>query len=659
MSVDPLQTVLAALEAHGCRPRRSGTGWVARCPAHEDKRPSLSVGEGREGRALLKCHAGCSPEAICVALGLRLSDLTPKRQGLTQGNGKSLRQSTRNGQAFPTAEDAKCHLEEKLGPIAAAWEYQDAEGRLVGVVLRWNLAKGDKEIRPIARYPDGWRIAAMPEPRPLYRLPEILAADPEHLVVVVEGEKAASAAWNCGLLATTSAGGAQAATKTDWSPLRGQRVLILPDNDQAGEKYAAEVMTHILQAGAKEVRVLRLAEDAPDLPPGGDLADVLQSPDRCGLPVNQNASAAELGQWILGKAKSIEPVTEFPHDDFEFELKWQSLAEIQPTNIEWLWPDRIPLGRITLLVGKPGCGKSFLCADFAARVSTGTPWPDGSACPRGAVLMMTLEDDPSDTIRPRLDAMHADVANIRHLTGVTYREADGRRAQRTITLADLKAMEQAFQRLENCRLLIVDPIGDFLGPRTDAHRDNEVRGILSPLSEVARRYKVAVLVVMHRRKALGGDADDAALGSRAFTGIARAVWHVLRDREDRNRRLFLPGKQNLAEDRGGLAFRISGEPPRAIWDREPVAMTADEGLAKEGIGKTRGRKPLVLEETKAFLRTLLAEGPRPAKEVLAKWQEATGEGRRTLDRAKKALGVTVFRPKIPGPWYWSLPKGGP
>lgn len=160
--------------------------------------------------------------------------------------------------------------------------------------------------------------------------------------------------------------------------------------------------------------------------------------------------------------------------------------------------------------------------------------------------------------------MHADVERIHLLSGVTYKDAEGRPARRMSTLTDLAAIEKALRRLENCRLLIVDPIGDFLGPRTDAHRDNEVRAILTPFTELARRYKVALLVVMHRRKAQAADADEGTLGSRGFTGIARAVWHVLRDPRDPKRRLFLPGKQNLAEDRGGLAFRIGGEPPGSL-----------------------------------------------------------------------------------------------
>jgi hypothetical protein len=147
----------------------------------------------------------------------------------------------------------------------------------------------------------------MPEPRPLYRLPELLAADPGVPVVVVEGEKACDAAVSCGLLATTSAGGAQAAAKTDWSALRGRRAVILPDADDAGERYAEDVSRRALAAGAVEVRIVRLREYAPGLPEGGDIADVLESADWCGLPLGDAATPEDLGRWIIAAAENAEP----------------------------------------------------------------------------------------------------------------------------------------------------------------------------------------------------------------------------------------------------------------------------------------------------------------------------------------------------------------
>ncbi|GAB6186681.1 AAA family ATPase [Thermopirellula anaerolimosa] len=332
------------------------------------------------------------------------------------------------------------------------------------------------------------------------------------------------------------------------------------------------------------------------------------------------------------------------------------LEEVAATPVEWLWPKRIPLGRLTLLVGKPGQGKSFLTCDLAARVTTGTPWPDGSPCQKGSVLILTMEDDPADTIRPRLDAMHADVARVRVLKGMVRRDADGSRRERGLTLADLAVIEKALDDVPDCRLLIIDPVGDFLGLRVDSHRDNEVRSVLAPLGEMARRRKVAVLVVVHRRKSTGdGGADEAVMGSRGFTGIARSVWHVSRDADDKQRRLFLAGKQNLSEESPGLAFRIVGEPPRVEWDREPVNMTADEALERERQASRPGPEADAQEDAKAFLLAALSGGPRLAKDVTREWTEAHCGSDKTLQRAKNAVGIVSYRPENPGPWWWRLP----
>jgi len=246
------------------------------------------------------------------------------------------------------------------------------------------------------------------------------------------------------------------------------------------------------------------------------------------------------------------------------------MGEVEPREVSWLWPGRIPSGRITLFAGAPGDGKSFATADFAARVSTGVAWPDGARCPRGSVIMLAGEDDAHDTVRPRLDAHAADVSRVHLLAAVRHRRSDGRDGERPVTLADVAAIESAVRGVADCRLLIVDPIGAFIGGEIDSHRENEVRSVLAGLGTIAERCGVAVLSIAHYRKAAGASADDAVLGSRAFTALARATWHLVRHAADRGRRLFLPGKSNLAHRASGLAFRISGEPARLVWFSVPV-----------------------------------------------------------------------------------------
>jgi hypothetical protein len=329
------------------------------------------------------------------------------------------------------------------------------------------------------------------------------------------------------------------------------------------------------------------------------------------------------------------------------------MKDIEPRPVSWLWRNRIASGRISLLVGMPGCGKSFVSCDMAARVSTGRDWPDGSPCERGSVLFITAEDDPADTIRPRLDAHHADVVRVHLLAGAKRIDPNGKPSEVMFTLAELSILERAMERIDHCRLIVVDPIGSFLGAGTDSHRDNEVRGVLAPLSKLAERYGAAVLVVAHRRKSVSGVADDTALGSRAFTGLARSVWHLSKDGDDPKRRLLLPGKCNLSAEPDGLAFAIVGDPASIEWEPNPVAMSADDALSKERSAAESGQRS-AHDEAVDWLAEKLSEGTQHAKE-LKRLAKEDGIAVRTLERAKSTLGIVHSREGFNGPWVWSMP----
>lgn len=281
MSEAPTDRVHRALADAGCEPRRSGSGWSAKCPAHDDRNPSLSLSAGDDGRALVACHAGCTADAVCSALGLELRDLMPEADPPHRRNGQHRTPSkpkadTPSGLGFATAKEAVQHLERRHGRRSRLWTYQDADGEPVGVVVRWD-GPGGKRVLPVALCEDGrWRNCAMPAPRPLHDLAAIRKSDAAP-VVVVEGEPAADAGRGCEFVTTTSAGGSKAAGKADWSPLAGRDVWAVPDRDEAGERYAADVAELALKAGARSVRVVRLADRWPDLPKGGDLVDVLKA----------------------------------------------------------------------------------------------------------------------------------------------------------------------------------------------------------------------------------------------------------------------------------------------------------------------------------------------------------------------------------------------
>ncbi len=268
----PTERVLTALRtATGVDPKQNGVGFTCRCPSHDDQNPSLSVSEGDDGRALVKCFAGCTVEQVMAELGLGMKDLMPD----DHQSGPAPRRTTprkRQPKVHATAPAALATYERQLGTCSTVSDYVDGSGEIVGKTIRWNLPEG-KEIRPMARRGTGWVCEAMPQPRPLYRLLDL--ADAQR-VYITEGEKAAEGARSLGLVATTSAGGCKAAAKSDWSPLAGKQAVILPDHDEPGRKYADSVvdMLHKL-AQPPTIKILHM----PNIPKHGDIVDYIESHD--------------------------------------------------------------------------------------------------------------------------------------------------------------------------------------------------------------------------------------------------------------------------------------------------------------------------------------------------------------------------------------------
>lgn len=194
-------------------------------------------------------------------------------------------------------------LERSHGRPALSWEYHDINGSLVGAVLRWNLPGGDKTYRPISLHPDGkWRATAMPQPRPLYQLPLLSVND---TIYVAEGEKCADALASVGLIATTSSGGASAAKHTDWTPLGDKTVIILPDKNDAGARYAESVRGLVEAAGGKPY-ILNL----PDLPDNKDVADWIDARRAAGRSTDQilDELLALTRRLVSGLGSDILPV---------------------------------------------------------------------------------------------------------------------------------------------------------------------------------------------------------------------------------------------------------------------------------------------------------------------------------------------------------------
>jgi putative DNA primase/helicase len=287
---DPTAAVIERLEAGNFAPRPAGTDkWSALCPAHPDRNPSLSVSRGADNVALVFCHAGCECAAVVGALGLTESDLFPPREPARHA-GRGEARPGRNGRG-----PAKVHalegdviralqwgLEKRYGKkfrySDKKWEY--GPGRLFEV--RFDAADGTKAYRTYHKVPGGY-VSGDPGdgPLPLYRLADVGAAG---RVFVVEGPKCVDLVVALGLRATTSPHGARAAARSDWSPLAGKEVVIIPDNDAAGEGYARDVSALLRRLDPPAaVRLLRL----PGLPEGGDIEQWLAAcpdswgPDEC------------------------------------------------------------------------------------------------------------------------------------------------------------------------------------------------------------------------------------------------------------------------------------------------------------------------------------------------------------------------------------------
>jgi hypothetical protein len=335
--------------------------------------------------------------------------------------------------------------------------------------------------------------------------------------------------------------------------------------------------------------------------------------------------------------------------------------EITPEPIDWLWPGRIARGKLTVIAGHPGTGKSQVISAIVATVTRAAQWPvDRTRAPEGSAVILSAEDDAANTIIPRLIAAGADVSRVHIVEAVRAIAADGTPGIRGVDLGrDIAALETLVEFIGDVVLIVIDPITAYLG-RTDSHINAEVRGLLMPLTQLAGLYGVAIIAVTHLRKSAGSEALLAVSGSLGFVAASRAAYLVVKDPSDPTRQLWLPVKNNLGADLPGLAYRIvpyeiaNGiATSRVEWDTESVTITADGAL-----GTRSDHDELRIERDAAaeWLRELLSTGPVAAREVQAEAKSA-GHSWATVRRAKDVIGVQVKRDGFGqgGAWRWSLP----
>ena len=590
-----MNSILSRL--NGVKP--CGNGWKALCPAHDDQKQSLHVSEGKDGRVLIHCHAGCSVNNICRALGIDLGDLFPPKPKVYAG-GKS--------------------------PVVATYDYRDTNGKLLFQVCR----TADKRF--FQRRPDGkggWLNGLGGIQPVLYRLPEVLQALKQgETIFIPEGEKDVDNLARLGLAATCNPMGAGKWRDHYSEHLKGAKAVILPDNDEPGRKHAQQV-AQSLYGKAVSVRVLEL----PELAEKGDVSDWLTAG---GTKDELLRLAAECPEWRPGP-KVIPSII--------------NLADVEPEDVDFFWKPYIPKGKLTILEGDPGLGKTFLALNLCAAATNGWPLPGQDGKPEfvtepSTVLFMTAEDGLADTIVPRLEKMGADRSKVYCLTG--WREAE-EAEEKAFTLRDIGALREALEQVKPA-LVVIDPLQGYLGP-VDMHRANETRPLLSGLGKLAEEYNCAVIAIRHLSKTGGGKAIYRGLGSIDFTAAARSIL-LVGEKSSTGEKAMVHTKSSCAEKGVTQGFTIT-ELDGFMW-AGVSSCTAEDLLAIPEKDEKETETP-ALDEAVEFFLGILGNGEKvPCKEIREKWKEV-GITDKTARRAREKLGIKFLYGKNGKPNCWYLP----
>jgi hypothetical protein len=621
---------------------------TALCPAHHDKKRSLSVGKGVDGRLLLTCHAdeGCTFEVILAALA---DDKSVASNGHTS-NGH-------NGHG----RQAKREREVRHNVVRRDFTLFDpTDGHVCGVHGREDFTNADGE-------PDKdmwWTRHDRPlEQMPLWNAPALKALRHGALVIVTEGElkamrlqEALTAAGVEAVVVATVTGGKSTPCDVSLAVLRGYDVVLWPDNDRVGRTHMQRIASRLRAMGEQPRWVHWL--DAPDK---ADAADFLLA----GHTIAEiEPLIGDVPDEAEGGSGSSE--AENPHNPGEhLSGSWDGgtlLSEVTPVAVEWLWGGYIPLGKLTIGDGDPGLGKTMLfAADLAARVTDSREMPDGSpGIPGGAgVVIFTAEDDPADTLQPRFVAAGGDLSRVLVVTTIHRPDTDpdaapGTMIERLPTFADDALIERAIQRV-HAKLVIFDPFMAYLPSAINSFRDQDVRSALAPLARLAQRTGAAFVLIRHLNKGTFANALYRGGGSIGIIGAARSGLLVVKDPDDENARIFGGTKSNLSKAMPSWKYRITENDqgvPHIQWEGESER-SASELLSQSNERDTTSKLDAACEH----LRDRLHAGAQPEKALMAELQ-VLGISKVTMRRAKDLLGVESKKHGIgtDGYWEWLLPS---
>ena len=478
----PVGTPIAGVLARLTHPKRQGAGYVARCPAHDDSTPSLSVSVGASGAVVLHCHAGCTTEAVVGALGLTMADLWPAKAEAIQ----------------PVQRR-----------VVQTYDYTDADGVLLYQVLRYE-PKDFRVRRPDPTRPANWLWSVDATDRVLYRLPDVIdALAHDRRVWIVEGERDADAMVREQAPGTATTSGGSQSWRPEFAELfRGATdVVILPDNDAPGQAYAEAVAASLHEVGAA-VRVVQL----PGVPPKGDVSDWLQA----------GGDWDELEELVQAtKLWTVDPSNR--HCWRLDELLGDSSIMQPPAPVV---PRLLWAGRSTLLSAQEKSGKSTLVGYLAAQVSRGGYFL-GSQCVMGAVLLLCLEEPLGDVAR-RLQHFGAEAERI----FVVDRLA-----------ADPAERRDELQRYIDHTTPVVVVVDTLMaygsGTVEDENSSAQMQPLVQGLTDLAHQGTAAWLIVHHTNKA-GGYRGSTAIGGAV--DVLAEMSFTDENKEPNERKMFLRGR---------------------------------------------------------------------------------------------------------------------
>ena len=500
VSVSPLQNLLDRLD--GAKRLHDGS-WMARCPAHADRTPSLHVSETEGGDVLLRCHAGCENAAVVAALDLTLRDLFADPRGRANGHAPA-----------PESE--------------IVYPYSDESGRILYEIVRIQYANGRKTFKCRSKRPDGrwsWEKPERPVP---YRLHDVVGAPDGTTILIAEGEKDVDRLRSLGYVATTNPFGSGNWDFRFASYFRDRRCVVFPDNDDAGEKWAATVHDS-LRLVTGDVTIVRL----PDLPPKGDVSDWLDA----------GRGLDELGESFAAPAAAP------PRSGLGVRSA-RSFGSEQDMNVAWLVNPYLAVDFITKIDGAPKtAGKTTFILAMAKAILTRQPF---LGQPTNYAPVLLLSEQTAGTLRLQLE--QAGLMERDDFYLATYNDLA------PLPWGDIVRDAFGFAKANDVGLVIFDTLPAVAKVSSDNVQSQGVaRETMDLIRAGMASHPCAAAILFHTRKS-GGMVGEAGMGAQAWAGASDVILQITRSdaTEPNVRKLDLLSRVPDSEPESFVAYESGG-----------------------------------------------------------------------------------------------------